>query len=229
LNAIVVIESAQESRLMSNMKALLLAGAIAVIVITAKATQQAGTESANGLQMSLAHDEAASGPDQAMHFTVTFSNLEDHDVTFAPGMLNCLKPPSKTSLIRLNLTDDRDRRHRHLPYLGDGPPYQATVCGRMIPFVAVLHPGESLSLPLDIGKYLDLADSKGYADAKFPAGKYSLQAELRYLPPASVVQRTGDWTGTISSNIVEVHFESEFAAPLDDYPRKSDAESPRPR
>jgi hypothetical protein len=109
LNATVAIESAQESRLMSNRKALLLAGAIAVIVITAKATQQAGTESANGLQMSLAHDEAASGPDQAMHFTVTFSNLEDHDVTFAPGMLNCLKPPSKTSAIRLNLTDDRGK------------------------------------------------------------------------------------------------------------------------
>jgi len=214
---------------MSNIKALLIAGAIAVIVITAKATQQAGAESANGLQMSLAPDEAASGSDNALHFTVTFSNMEDHDATFAPGMLNCLKPPSKTSAITLNLTDDRAKRHRHLPYLGDGPPYQGgTACGHMIPFVAVLHPGESLSLPLDIGKYLDLADSKGYADAKFPAGKYSLQAELRYMPPESNVARTGNWTGTIISNIVEVQFESEFAAPLDDYPRKSDADSPTP-
>jgi hypothetical protein len=84
LNAIVVIESAQERRFMSNMKALLLAGAIACIVITAKATQQAGTESANGLRMSMAHDEAASGPDKTMHFTVIFSNLKHHDVTFAP-------------------------------------------------------------------------------------------------------------------------------------------------
>jgi hypothetical protein len=217
LNAIAVLESAQESRLLSNVKALLLAGAIAVIVITPKATQQAGTESANGLRMSLAHDEAASGPDRALHFTVTFSNLTHNDVTFAPGMLNCLKPPSKTSAITLNLTDSRGNRHRHLPYLGDGPPYQGMACGNMTPFVAVLHPGESLSLPLDIGKFLDLSDSKQYADAKFPAGKYSLQAELRYMPPASGMPRTGNWTGTVSSNIVEVYFESEFAAPLDDY------------
>jgi hypothetical protein len=220
LNAIVAIESAQESRLMSNMKALLLAGAIAVILITAKATQQAGTESANGLRMSLAHDETASGPDRALHFTVTFSNLKHHDVTFAPSMLDCLKPPSKTSAITLNLTDARGTRHRHLPYLGDGPPYQGGVaCGNLTPFVAVLHPGESLSLPLDIGKYLDLSDSKRYQEARFPAGEYSLQAELRYVPPESGVPGTKYWTGTVSSNIVEVHFESEFAAPLDDYPQ----------
>jgi hypothetical protein len=228
LIAIVVIESAQESRLMSNVKALLVAGAIAVIVITVKATQQTGTESANGLQMSLAHDETASGSDSALHFTVTFSNSEDHDVTFAPGILNCLKPPSKTSAIELNLTDDLGKRHRHLPYLGDGPPYQAMACGNMKAFVAVLHHGESLSLPLDIGKYLDLADSKGYADAKFPAGEYSLQAELRCMPSESSVPGTTHRTLTVSSNIVEVYFESEFAAPLDDYPRKSDAESRSP-
>jgi hypothetical protein len=205
---------------MSNMKALLLAGAIAILVITAEATQQAGTESANGLRMSLAHDQAATGPDKAIRFTVTFNNLTHHDITFAPGMLDCLKPPSKTSAIKLNLTDARGNRHRHLPYWGDGPPYQAGLaCGNMTAFVAVLHPGETLSLPLDIGKYLDLADSKGYADATFPAGKYSLQAELRYMPPESGVPRTKYWTGTVSSNIVEVHFESEFAAPLDDYPQ----------
>jgi hypothetical protein len=219
LNAIVVIESAQESRLMSNMKALLLAGAIAVILITAKATQQAGTESANGLRMSLAHEEAASGPDRALHFTVTFSNLKHHDVAFAPGTLDCLKPPSKTSGITLKLTDARGNQHRNLPYMGDGPPYQGWVaCGNMTNFVAVLHPGESLSLPLDIGKYLDLSDSKQYQMARFPAGKYSLQAELRYNPPESGVPRTKLWTGTVGSNILEVHFESEFAALLDDFP-----------
>ena len=43
-------------------RTFVLAGAVACIVITAKATQQAGTESANGLRMSLAHDEGASGP-----------------------------------------------------------------------------------------------------------------------------------------------------------------------
>ena len=67
---------------MSNMTALLLAGSIAVTVITAKAIQQAGTESANGLRMSLAHGEG-----KAMDFTVTFTNTKREDVTPIPGML----------------------------------------------------------------------------------------------------------------------------------------------
>jgi hypothetical protein len=75
--------------------------------------------------------------------------------------------------------------------MGNGPPYLAgPACGNMTPFVAVLHPGESLALPLDIGKYLDLSDSKQYQEARFPAGKYSLQAELSYMPPESGVPRT---------------------------------------
>jgi hypothetical protein len=204
---------------MSNMKPLLLAGAIACIVISAKATQQAGTESGSGLRMSITHDQAASGPDKAMHFTVTFSNLKRKDVTLNLGVLDCGSPPSKTSGITLNLTDSRGNRHRHLPYMGDGPPYRGGVaCGKMTPFVVVLHSDESLSFPLDIGKYLDLSDSKQYQVARFPAGNYSLQAELRYMPPESGVPRTKYWTGTVSSNIVKIHFESEFAAPLDDYP-----------
>jgi hypothetical protein len=100
----------------------------------------------------------------------------------------------------------------------DGSEYQGWVaCGNMTNFVAVLHPGESLSLPLDIGKYLDLSDSRQYEQARFPAGKYSLQAELRKTPSHSRAWTT-NWVGTISSNILEVRFESEFAAPLDDYP-----------
>jgi hypothetical protein len=206
--------------LISNLTALLLAGAVAVMVITAKATQQSGTESANGLRMSVAHDEGASGPDKAMHFTVAFSNTKREDVTFIPGMLvDCGRAPSKASLVTLTLTDSRGKRHRHLPYWGDGPPYQMACGGMITPFLAVLHPGESLSLPLDIGKYLDLSDSKQYEEARFPAGKYSLQAELRKLPSQSNVGTTKYWVGTVSSNILEVGFESEFAAPLDDYPQ----------
>jgi hypothetical protein len=206
---------------MPNIKAFLLAGSIACLVITAKATQQDGTEPSNGLRLSLAHDQAASGPDKAMHFTVTFSNLKRKDVTLNLGVLDCGSPPSKTSGITLNLTDSRGNRHRHLPYMGDGPPYRGGVvaCGVMTPFVAVLHPDESLSFPLDIGKYLDLSDSKQYQGmARFPSGKYSLQAELRYMPRESGVPRSKYWIGTVSSNIVEVHFESEFAALLDDFP-----------
>jgi hypothetical protein len=200
---------------MSKMTALLLAGAVAVIAITAKATHQAVTESANRLRMSLAHDDDASGPGKAMDFTVTFSNTKGENVTFIPGMLvDCGRAPSKTSLVTLTLTDSRGKRHRHLPYLGNGPPYQGACAGILTPFVAVLHPGESLSLPLDIGKYLDLSDSKQFEEARFPAGKYSLQAELREMPSQSNVPTT---VGTVSSNILEIGFDSEFAAPLDDY------------
>jgi len=187
-------------------------------VITAKATQQAGTESANGLRMSLARDEGASGPDKAMHLIVTFSNMKREDVTFIPGTLvDCGEVPSKTSYVTLTLTDSPGNRHRHLPYLGDGPPYQGGCGGAITPFVVVLRPGKSLSLPLDIGKYLDLSDSRKYEQARFPAGKYSLQAELRKTPSHSRAWTT-DWVGTVSSNILEARFESEFAAPLDDYP-----------
>jgi hypothetical protein len=205
---------------MSNSTASLLAGAVAVMVITAKATQQAGTESADGLRMSLAHDEGASGPGKALDFTVTFSNTKKEDVTFIPGMLvDCGRAPSKSSLVTLMLTGSRGKRHRHLPYLGDGPPYQGACADILTPFVAILRPGESLPLPLNIGKYLDLSDSKQYEGARFPAGKYSLQAELREMPSQSNVARTKYWVGTVSSNILEVGFESEFAAPLDDYPQ----------
>jgi hypothetical protein len=206
---------------MSNRKALLLAGPIACIVIATKATQQAGTESANGMRMSLAHDEDAAGPDKAMHFTLTFSNLKSKDPTFIPGMLaDCGRATSQTSSIKLNLTDSRGNRHRHLPYLGDGPPYQGGACSNGgTPFVAVLHPGESISLPLDIGKYLDLSDSKRYQLARFPAGKYSLQVEFRQILSESNAATIKYWAGTVTSNVLEVQFESEFAAPLDDYPQ----------
>jgi hypothetical protein len=205
---------------MADIKTFLLAGALASILIATQATQQAGSPS--GLRMSLAQDEAVSGSDKAMRFTVTFSNVKSEDVTFVPGMLaDCGRPTSKTSFITLNLTDSQGNRHRHLPFWGDGPPYQGgTVCsdGGTL-FVAVLHPGQAISLPLDIGKYLDLSDSKQYAMARFPAGKYSLQAELTqsesYLGPTKIKY----WAGAVSSNILEVRFESEFAAPLSDYPK----------
>ena len=204
--------------MISNMKALLLAGVFAVIGIAAKATQQAGTDSANGLGMSVAHDQGASSRGKAMDYTVTFSNTTREDLTFIPGMLSdCGRVPSKTNVVTLTLTDSRGKQHRHLPYLGDGPPYQGFCAGAVTPFVVVLHPGESLSLPLDIGKYLDLSDSKQYEEARFPAGKYSLQAELREMPSQSNEPTTKYWVGTVSSNILEVGFKSEFAAPLDDY------------
>jgi hypothetical protein len=207
---------------MSKMKAWLLAGAVACIAITAKATQQAGTEPANGLRMSLAHDEGASGPGKAMHFTVTFSNLRSEDLTFSPGTLVlCGGTPSKTSAVKLNLTDTQGKQHRHLPYLGDGPPYQSGCGGQIELYVVVLHRGESLSLALDIGKYVDLSDSKQYAGARFLAGNYSLQAEFPTETsdiPKSILKTKNVWMGRAISNTVKTQFASEFLAPLDHVP-----------
>ena len=129
---------------------------------------------------------------------------------------------SKTSTVKLNLTGLQGKKHRHLPYLGDGPPYQGFCAGQIELFVVVLHRGESLSLPLDIGQYVDLSDSKQYDGARFPAGEYSLQGELTTELsdiPKSMLESKDVWTGTANSNLVQVQFASEFFAPLDDYPR----------
>jgi hypothetical protein len=137
----------------------------------AKAThQRGGSEPRNGLGISTAPGEAISGPDKAMHFKVTFSNLRSEDLTLIPGTLVlCGMTPSKSSAVKLNLTGPQGKKHRHLPYLGDGPPYQGFCAGQIEPYVVVLHRGESLSLPLDIGKYVDLSDSKEYDGARFAA------------------------------------------------------------
>ena len=166
------------------MKVLLCVWMAACVVIAVEASHhQTEIGSSNGLGMSIAHDETASGPAKSMQFKVTFRNLESEDLTFIPGtLIFCGVTPSKTSLVKLNLTDEHEKQHRHLPYLGDGPPYQGGCAGRIEFYVVVLRGGESLTLPLDTGKYVDLSDSKQYVGARFPAGKYSLQAELATEP-----------------------------------------------
>jgi len=201
---------------------LFFMGIAACILEAANPTrQQPRIESANGLGMSIAPDDAASGPDRAMRFSVTFTNLRNEDLTFVPGTLVlCGMTPSKTSAVKLNLTDAQGKRHRHLPYLGDGPPYQAFCAGQIEFYVVILHRGESVSLPLEIGKYVDLSDSKQYDGARFPAGKYSLQAELkveRSEIPKSMLKTTNVWVGSVTSNIVQIQFASEFLALVDDY------------
>lgn len=217
-----VAPSRKESRL--AMKALLFVGMITCLAVVGNAThQQTGIEPGNGLGMSVAPDEAATGPDKAMHFKVTFSNLRSEDLTLIPGtLIACGMAPSKTSAVKLNLTEPQGKQHRHLPYLGDGPPYQLACAGQIELYVVVLHRGESLSLPLDIGKYVDLSDSKQYDGARFPAGNYSLQAELTTEPsdnPKSILKTKNVWMGRAISNTVPIHFASEFLALLDDYPR----------
>jgi len=206
------------------MKALLFVGMITCLAVVGTAThQQTGIEPGNGLGMSIAPDEAASGPDKPMHFKVTFNNLRSEDLTFIPGtLIACGMTPSKISAVKLNLTGPQGKQHRHLPYLGDGPPYQAFCAGQIEFYVVVLHRGESLFLPLNSGKYVDLSDSKQYEAARFSAGNYSLQAELTTEPsdiPQSRLKTKNVWTGTASSNVVQIQFASEFSAPLDDYAR----------
>jgi len=204
------------------MKALLFVLMAACVVVAAEATHhQTEIDSSNGLGMSIAPDEAASGPDKAMHFKVTFKNLRTEDITFVPGtLIDCGRTPSKTSAVTLNLTGPQGKQHRHFPYLGDGPPYQGACGGQIEFYVVVLHGGESITLPLDVGKYVDLSDSRQYAGARIPAGKYSLQAELATLPSevlTSLLKTKNVWTGTTTSNIVKVQFASEFLALMDDY------------
>jgi hypothetical protein len=138
-----------------------------------------------------------------------------------PGtVLGCGTRVGKTTEIRLNLTDSEGKPHRHLPFLGDGPPYSAG-CGGGIKFLQlVLGPGASSSLPLDLGKYFDWSPSNNIAEAKFCAGTYLLQTELTGLPFESKAEHhPQNWKGTVTSNTQSVRFDTDFAAPLDDYPK----------
>jgi hypothetical protein len=162
---------------------------------------------------------ASSGSRQAMQVSITFSNTTRSDVMFSPGTLYfCGIAPSKTSAIALNLTDSQGK---HLPYLGDGPPYQGFCAGQIEPFVVVLHSRESVSLLLDLSKYFDLTDSKQYDAARFHAGNYLLQAEFAMKPSDArnlILHATNPWSVRTYSNTIQVQFDSEFAAPVDDYP-----------
>jgi hypothetical protein len=197
-------------------RTLPLAGVLGIVLLTTKAAPQ--VEAVNGLAMSISHDEGVTGPNQGTRFIVTFTNLSSDDMAIAPGIRwGCDgMRPSKTSLISLNLADSRGSK-KNLRYLGDGPPYQGGFCaGALLPFITVLHPGEPISLPLNLGMYLDLSDSKEYDEERLPAGTYSLQAELTStefppnLWPSTPPIRARAWLGTVRSNVVHVHFDKEF-------------------
>jgi hypothetical protein len=67
------------------MKALLFLGMITCLAVVGTAAHQAtGIEPGNGLGISIAPDETTSGPDKAMRFKITFSNLRSEDLTFIP-------------------------------------------------------------------------------------------------------------------------------------------------
>jgi hypothetical protein len=200
----------------------ILAALVIVIVATTSAQKaapqpdlktQSWGEAVNGLQMSISRDEDATGPNRAMHLKVEFRNVSNELMTILLGT-RCGPVGGDTSEITLNLLDSEGIRHR-LPFLGDGPPYPAGCLGEMTFLIVPLPRGASLSLPLDLGKYLDLSDPKNYVGTRFHAGTYSLQAQLTEGPPSGPPSPRWSWSGTVTSNRLQVTFDAEFVAPLD--------------
>jgi hypothetical protein len=158
---------------------------------------------------------------------VTFRNTSPQEIIITSGTTyNCGHEGSKTQFVEINLTDASGVPHRHLGFLGSGPPYEGGLCaGRLDPFEITLKSGEAITLPLDLTKYLDLSNSKQYDQAHFHAGTYSLQMELKGWPrPMWSVDGSptpqGFWIGTVTSNNLQVHFDKEFAALVSDFPKQ---------
>ncbi len=200
---------------MSKMKVLLVVGIVASVIGAAGAARpipESWGEAVNGLQMSISQDDEAAGPNKAMHFIVEFRNVGDEDFNIRPGDIRRCGPiRGETDAITLSLVDSQGTPHRRLSFLGDGPPYFAGCFGEVVPLIVPLPPGASFSIPLGLGKYLDLSDSK-YPQQRFRAGTYTLQAEMTGGPSEfrGTPAWTGSWTGTVTSNTLEVHFDADF-------------------
>src|SRR5580700_6449086 len=203
---------------MSSQRIHFATAILAYALMAVKITQPAPSAVVNGLQMSVSHEDAAPGSKKALQFTVKVLNTISQEIVITPGTTyNCGHEGSKTDLIKLNLTDASGVPHQHLEFLGSGPPYPLFCAGRIDFFEVTLKPGESVTLPLDLTKYLDLSNSKQYEQAHFHAGIYSLQMELTGPPIRYVDGRPtpqGVWVGTVTSDILQVYFDQEFAAPV---------------
>lgn len=173
-------------------------------------------DAVNGLQMSISQDQTFRGTNRGMQLTVTFHNVGQGDETFMTGGAVCGVQRDVSAEVELNLTDLQGTQHRHLPFWGDGPPYGGGVCGGVIgnPNVVTLHAGASVSMALSLGKYLDLSDSKAYEMHRFPAGTYSLRAELTNRTNFRI--NSASWNGTMLSNVLQVHFDAEFGSVFGD-------------
>src|ERR1700688_1463844 len=207
---------------MSNPRIHLAATILACALMAVKVRQPARSTVVDGLQMSVSHDDAAQGSDKAFQFTVMFRNITSQEIIIPPGTTcNCGHDGSKTDLVKMNLTEASAVPHRHLEFLGSGPPYQAWCAGRIDLFEVTLKPGEPITLPLHLTKFLALSNSKQYDQAHLHAGTYSLQMELTGPPIRHAEGRPtppGVLVGTVTSNILQVHFDKEFAAPVSDLP-----------
>jgi len=166
--------------------------------------------------MAINYEDAAKGP-LGTRFVVTLTNVSKQTFSFATGtVINCGRTADKSSVIKVNLTESGGALHRRLPYLGNGPPYNGIGAGRLELYRPVLAPGESLSLFWDISRYVDLSDAKQFVAYRFPAGTYSIQAELTNGTDAST-GGTQVWSGTVKSDTLRIDFAHEFSAPLGDY------------
>jgi hypothetical protein len=184
------------------------------------ATPEVPPPGANGLQMSIAPAQTISTGQQLTQLTVTFTNTSRGTLSFAPGTtLLCGVRPSKTSQVRLNLTGPGGKVHHHMGYLGDGPPYVGSCGGRIDIFVVQLDAHESISLPLDLSKYFDFADSKQYESGRLAAGTYTVEAEFAAIAQPKHLPEKITWAGTLKSDAIQIQFNSEFSSLLDDYPK----------
>jgi hypothetical protein len=208
---------------MSNPRIHLAVAILSCVWMALQVGHPAPSAVVNGLQMSVSHDDAAPEPDKTLQVTVTFRNTSPQEIIITPGTTyNCGHEGSKTQFVKMNLTDASGVPHRHLEFLGSGPRYEGACAGRIDSFEVTLKSGEAITLPLDLAKYFDLSNSKQYDQAHFHAGTYSLQLELKG-PMRSVDGRStpqGVWVGTVTSNILQVHFDKEFAAPVSDLPEQ---------
>lgn len=197
---------------------LLLVVALALIT-SAQTPRQSWGEAANGLQMSISHDDAAEGPNGTMRFRVEFRNVGQQVLMFHPGELrNCGRDGSGGEEILLSITDS-EGKSTQARFVGDGPPY-ASCFGEWAPLVVSLPAGASFFIPLDIGKYVDLINLSGGWGQTFRAGTYTLQAQLRgdeaklYTNTTFYPKGRGTpWTGTALSNRMTVRFIAGFRVP----------------
>jgi hypothetical protein len=179
--------------------------AFAVVLTNAAKATQPSDDALYGLRMSLSPDQNAKGPRDTMQFQIEFRNVGLLPFVVATGG-GCGKLAGEAaSNIIIILVDAKGEVH-HLPFEGSGPPYQAGCGGPTSVIQFKLDSGESRSLLMDLGKFVDLSDSKSYRMFRFPAGVYSLSASL------STTE-----TGRAFSNSLQVRFDSEFAAPLGDF------------
>jgi hypothetical protein len=117
---------------MSNRRSDFAAGILAVVLISTAAPSPAPNGAVAGLLMTLSGDDAAKGPDKAMQFIVSFRDTTSEEMTVTPGTTyNCGHEASKTSLVRISLTDASGVPHRHLEFLGSGLPAVSTPWGTL--------------------------------------------------------------------------------------------------